>query len=468
MPRRVEDIIRSERRSVKDVPPPQKEKRAEKAVERPRRRESASDSEAETVPIRRNPNMRITPPPPKERPKRARSASPKGSRAKKIGVGIFLAVVLVVAGTAYVASTYFSRATFTIVPISVPVAANNATIVATATSTPGYLRYEIVKYSGSASTTLPAVDGTSVSTKASGTVTLFNSYAKEGQRLIAGTRFVGENGLVYRLSNSVFIPGYTSSGLGISPGTIKATLVADAAGSQYNTARNESGSILRVAAYQGAPRYETIYAKAYSGMAGGFLGTKKIVNQQLLASTTADVQAALTKSLAAQALAHVPEGYVTYPAAYGTSFVPADVGGSDPKKAVVTVSGTLYSIIFKKAELAAKLAGPDTMSRFGSSQYSIAGLESLNFAITNPSTFRPSKMNTLIARLSGNITITGVVPASEIRHKLAGLPLGETRRIFASYGSVVDISRSSGELFPSWAGAVPKDENRITLNVKKP
>ena len=203
-------------------------------------------------------------------------------------------------------------------------------------------------------------------------------------------------------------------------------------------------------------------------MAGGFAGTKKIVNQQLLASTTADVQAALTKSLAAQALAHVPDGYVTYPTAYGTSFAPTDVGGSDPKKAVVTVSGTLYSVIFKKTDLAAKLAGPDNMSRFGSAPYSIAGLESLTFAITNPSTFRPSKMNTLIARLSGNITITGIVPTDEIKHKLAGIPLGNTRQIFASYGSVIDISKSSGELFPSWAGAVPKDENRISLEVKKP
>ena len=247
MPRRVEDIIRSDRRSVKDSTP-EKEKKAEKAPERPRRKEAASDSEAETVPIRKNPTIRVTPPPPRERAKRARSS--KASRARKIGVGVFLAVVVIVAGTAYVASTYFSRATFTIVPVSVPIAVNSATVVATATSTAGYLRYETVKYTGAASTTIPAADGTIVSTKAIGTVTLFNSYSKDGQRLIAGTRFMGENGLVYRLSSSVFIPGYTSSGLGVSPGTIRATLVADAAGSQYNMAKNDGGSIMQVNAYQ--------------------------------------------------------------------------------------------------------------------------------------------------------------------------------------------------------------------------
>lgn len=464
MPRRVEDIIRSDRRTVRDIPRP------EKPADKPHRKEQVSDSEAESVPIRRNTTapLHVTPPPPKEPPRARRPRASRASKARKIGVGVFLAVILLVAGTAYVASTYFSHATFTIVPVTLPVTATNTTIVVTATTTPGYLRYEVVRYTGSASTTLPAIDGTVVSTKATGTVTLFNSYAKDGQRLIAGTRFAGENGQIYRLSSSVFIPGYTSSGVGTSPGTIRATLVADAAGSQYNMARNDGGSVLHIVAYQGSPRYDTVYAKAYTGMTGGFAGTKKIVNPQVLASTTADVQAALTRSLAAQALAHVPEGYVTYPTAYGTSFAPTDVSGSDPKKAVVTVSGTLYSIVFKQRELAAKLAGPDNMSRFGSAQYSITGLESLNFTITNPSTFRATKLNTLIARLSGSITLTGVVPTDEIRHKLAGMPLADTRQVFASYGSVIDISRSSGELFPSWASAVPKDESRISVVVKKP
>lgn len=455
----------SDRRSVRNIPADDASDRAgQKAVEKARRRSSASESEteAEEVPIKRVNRIRVTPPTPPVRPKRAS----KASRVRKIGVGAFLAVVLVVAATAYIASTYFSRATFTIVPVTLPVAVNSATIVATGTSSPGYVRYEVVKYVGTASTTLPAADGTYISSKAAGTVTLFNTYSAQGQRLIAGTRFATDIGLVYRLSSSVFIPGYTGSGSNISPGTIRASLVADEAGSQYNMAKNDGGADLHVIAYKGGPRYETTYARAYTGMAGGFAGTKKIVNQTLLASTTADVQSALTQSLLAKALAAVPEGYVSYPSAYSTAFAPADVGGSDPRRAAVTVSGTLYSIIFKKTDLAAKLAGQESVDRFGRSPYSITGLESLQFAITNPSTFRPAKMNTLIARLTGNITLRGIVPVSELAHKLAGLPLSGTRAIFASYGSVIDISRSSGELFPSWASAVPKDEKRISLVVK--
>jgi hypothetical protein len=440
MPRRVEDIIRNDRRTVRDIP-----------LER----------EPKRIPIQKpSARMRVTPPPPPEPPRRKKAS--KGGRARKIGFGVFLAIVVLVAGTAYIASTYFSRATFTIVPVTVPVSVSGTTVIATGTSTPGNLRYEVIRYSGSASTTIPATDGTNISTKATGSVTLFNYYSPTGQRLIAGTRFAAENGLIYRLPSSVFIPATKGS----SPGTIKATLVADQAGSQYNMARNDGGIALSIIAYKGSPRYDTVYAKAYSGMTGGFAGTKKIVDQRLLASTTKTIQDALTKSLQSQALARVPEGYVTYPAAYGTSFAPTDVGGADPKRATVTVSGTYYSIVFKKTELAAKLAGEQSVDRFGKSPYSITGLEGMTFSIANPSSFSVTKMNALIAKFTGNMVLTGVIPVDALKAKLAGLSLADTRTVFASYGSVIDISKSSGELFPSWSGAVPKDQDRISIVIK--
>jgi len=440
MPRRVEDIIINDRRSVRSV-------RAEKPVERVR------------MPAER---IRVTPPPIKDRPRKASRAN----KAKKISLLAFLAVVLIVAGTAYIASTYFSRATFTIVPVTIPVSVDNVTIVATGTSTSGYLRYEILKYSGVASTSIPAADGQYISAKASGAVVLYNSYSTQGQRLIAGTRFIGENGMTYRLPSSIFIPGYSSTNGSLVPGTIKTAVVADEAGAQYDMARANGTDMLKIAAYQGSPRYDTVYARLASDIAGGFAGAKKTVNQALLASTTKDIQDMLTKSLLVQAKAGVPADYVTYDNAYGTVFADPAIGGSTAHSATITVTGTLYSVIFKKTDLAAKLAGQGSIDRFGKSAYSISGLESLKFAITNPGTFRPAKANTLIARLNGNIELTGTVSIDGLRSKLAGLPLSGTQGVFASYSSVIDIAKSSGELFPSWSGAVPKDLNRISIILK--
>lgn len=455
MPRRVEDIVRSDRRTIREA------QQDRPSASRKPAKASPSRSEAEErVPLRR---IKLTPPPPARAPRQRKPSSGGGRRLWLIISG---AVIVLVASTAVISSVYFSRASFSIVPITVPVAVNNSTIVATGTTTAGYLKYDIGKYSGVASTTVPAIDGAYSSSKAAGSITLYNSYAAEGQRLLAGTRLANEYGFVYRLPSSVFIPGYKRSGSSIIPGTLRAQIVADASGAQYNMKRSDGTGELRIVAYKGGPRYETIFAKLYSDISGGYEGTKKTVDPKILASTTADLQAALKKALLNQAMASVPSGYVTYDTAYSTSFAAPLVGGSTPKTAVVTVSGTLYNVLFKKSDLVAKLAGPQNIERFGKGSFSTPGIESLRFLITNPDTFKPAKMSTLIARLNGTMSIKGTIPVKELKDKLAGKTLSETREVFASYSSVIDVGKSSGELFPSWASRVPNDEDRISIEVK--
>lgn len=438
MPRRIEDIVINDRRSIRSIP-------LEKAMRK-------------AAPLHK---IKVAPPPPIQESRKG----PRNRNSRRLWLAIIIAVVLVVAGTALIASKAFSRATFTIVPVTAAVGVSNVTIVATGTSTPGYIKYDVIKYTGTASTTLPAADGPYISTKASGTVTLYNYYGAQGQRLVAGTRFAGDSGLVYRLSSSVFIPAYKGSGSAIVPGTIRAVITADDPGAQYNL-KNDGAMTLKIIAFTGGPRYENVFAKMHTDITGGFVGTKKTVNQALLASTTKNLESALLKALRAQAVAGVPSGYVTYDNAYGTSFAAPAIGGEAAKTATVAVTGTFYNVTFKRSELVAKLAGSANVDRFGNRPFSTEGLESLEFTITNPSTWRPAKANTLIARLNGNMKLKGTVPEKELKQKLAGLSLADTRAVFASYSPVIDISKSFGELFPSWAASVPKDENRISLLVK--
>lgn len=455
MPRRVEDIIRSDKRSIRSV-----------SVGRPKEEpEESREEKARPAPAKR---MRVTPPEPPVR-SRAAKERPSGKRkGTKISLIAFLAVVIAVGAAAFVASEFFSRATFSIVPLTVPVSVDNMTVVASGSPGASGLSYSVTPFTAIASTSIPAVDGAYTSSKASGSIVIYNSYNTEGQRLIAGTRFAADNGLIYRLTSSVFVPGYKPAGSTATPGSVRAAVVADQAGSQYDMGKDQGSGLLKVVAYQGSPRYDSIYARAASDISGGFAGARKTVNPAVLASTTADIQAALTKSLAAKALASVPDGYVTYDGAYTVSFAPAQIGGETAHAATVTVTGILYSVAFKKTDLAARLAGEQNIDKFGKSPYSVAGIESLRFAITNPGTFNAARKNTLIARLNGSMTLQGIVPVAQLRQQLAGLPLSQTRGVFAQYSSVIDMAKSSGELFPSWAGTVPKDENRILISVEQP
>jgi hypothetical protein len=66
--------------------------------------------------------------------------------------------------------------------------------------------------------------------KATGTVTVYNSYSASPVNLVKNTRFQTPDGLIFRSPSAISIPGKKSGG----PGQVDVTVVADQEGSQYN------------------------------------------------------------------------------------------------------------------------------------------------------------------------------------------------------------------------------------------
>lgn len=465
MPRRVQDIVPNSHRSIRDIPverndiqapvePPRKRAAGRPiAVRKPememRRNERDEEGEDEAPqPVKR---MSVTPPSRKRR---------SGSRRIILAL---MGIVVVVAGAGYVASVYFSRAAFTIVPKTVPVTINGA-YTAQAAGTKGSLTYELAVVKGSANVSVPATDGPSISTSAKGKVTVYNKYAATAQRLIAGTRFADSTGRIYRLTDSISIPGYTTSGGAIVPGSVTATVVADQPGESYNLTKSEATDDLSIVAYKGTPRYETVYGRVSTDIVGGFVGTKKTVSPSVLASTTAELKQKIISSLSEQIKNTLPDGYIMYPNAYVPIFSTATVGGGDPKSATVTLQGTLYGILFKKGELVARVAGEDALSSFDGFAFDTPGFESLDFSIANQKDFSPEKKNTLIIKLKGDASLVGSIPVEELKKKLAGLSLADTSSVLRQYKPVIEIDKSSGEITPPWS-KVPSDPERIRIEV---
>lgn len=71
-------------------------------------------------------------------------------------------------------------------------------------------------------------------TKASGNVTVYNSYDSTDHPLVAGTRFVAADGKVFRSTASVTVPGGSLSGGQVVAGKVTVSVQADQNGDQYN------------------------------------------------------------------------------------------------------------------------------------------------------------------------------------------------------------------------------------------
>lgn len=469
MPRRVQDIIPADRRGIRDVSvpvrtPPKKLPKLKKAVEdqveteeidlKKEDKSSKDTSEIEinriSVPPRRMP---VTPP--------AEDISPRRKIPKWPIITVVIILFIALAG--YFASAYYSQATFTIVPKVIPVSVNS-TFVAQGNAQNGSLFYEVITVKGSATSTVPATNGPKINSKSTGKVMFYNSNSTQSVRLIAGTRLSTEDGLLYRLSSSIVIPGYTKPAGTIVPGKITANIIADQPGQSYNIPADKSVD-LKVVAYSGSPKSSTIIAKTISAISGGFSGVKKNVSATVLASTTTNLKAEITRSLLEQAKLSIPNGYIMYDKNFVTAFGTPIIDGGEDATATVNIQGTMYVIVFPKINLIDTFAGKQTVSLFGSFLYTAPGLESLNVSITNLKDFSPTKKGSLVLNVKGDMKIIGTVPVEEIRKKLAGLKLSSTQEIFKSYSPVIESG--SGELAPPWAN-IPSDLNKIKIIVEEP
>lgn len=457
MPRRVQDIIPGEKRSIREIPV-EKPRRPEEA--KSAKDEAASDQDGGRIRIKRisqDPLKRlpVTPPP----------ASGRRERPKNRVKWLFIALgtIIVVGGIAFIASSQYSRATFRIVPKAIALNVDG-TYVAQASAGAGSISYSAVTIDRSASTTVPASDGAKVSTKAQGSVTLYNAYSAEPVRLIAGTRLANDSGLVYRLTGSVLIPGYTTRSGSVIPGTLRSPVIADQPGQSYNITKTDSLSDFKIVAYKDTPRYGSIYARIASDIVGGWIGTKKIVSPTVMTAAANDLRSILTQTLTSEMQGYVPDGFILYPSGIITSFSDPVISGELANSAVITINGSMTGLLFKESELISKFSDNQADSSFGKFGYEAKGLREMDFNITNIKDFSPQKKGSVVIKAKGNIDLVGKVPVEEIKDKLYGMQLSDTQDLLDSYSAV--IKSGSGELVPPWA-KIPRDPGRVTISIEE-
>ncbi|MEI6396984.1 MAG: hypothetical protein WCO48_02855 [Candidatus Taylorbacteria bacterium] len=440
MPRRVEDIKPSNRRSIRDIP-----------IRLSTPKKEIIDTVVHThTPV--------------EKPHHS-TKKPTGLRWFLITIG----VLIIFSGLGYIASTYFSRASFTITPVSMVAEIDGIYSTQDSssglTTASGTIPYSLMTVRGSASTTVSATVGPAVSTKSQGPVTLYNSYSTQSQKLIAGTRMANSSGRVYRLAGSVVIPGYTVSSKTTIPGSVNATIIADQPGDLYNITGASSISDFKMVSYKGTTKYDSIYARISAPIVGGMTGTQSIISTSVMSSSTSQLKTTIIADLLKQIHSVIPVGYIMYDSGYISSFSTTTSPGVDKAHGVVTVQGTVSGMLFKKSDLVNRLASAKTVSSFSPFKYDTSSLESLNVQIINDSTSTKSKVSSPIIsmKVKGTIKLVGIVPVEEVVKKILGKTSEEAQKIFKQYSQVID--KVEGDVMPQWSN-VPMNPSRVSVVVK--
>lgn len=155
------------------------------------------------------------------------------------------------------------------------------------------LGFDVIAISDEESITVTTTETRPVKRKATGTITIYNEYSTEPQRLSAGTRFRSAGGKIYTLGDEeVIIPGKNRT----NPGTIDVQIFAELSGPTYNSGLTD----FSIPGFQEAgldDRYAGIYGVSKTKIEGGFIGEEPYLTPERQKKAEEELTKTLTDRL---------------------------------------------------------------------------------------------------------------------------------------------------------------------------
>lgn len=312
-----------------------------------------------------------------------------------------------------------------------------------------------VQVTASEERTVPASGEAEVVERASGRITITNAFSSDSQALVATTRFVSQDGKLFRLDKTVVVPGAEVIDGKIVPSTIEATVSADEPGPEYNI----GPSTFSIPGFQGSPKFNKFTARSSEAMSGGAKGTVKIVTSENVVAAREGIEEALAIELERAFSAQVVAGLVVAEGAREiTTTINLDHESEDIADSVTArAEGTLAAIAYRAQDLEdAVLAVLE--GRIPADTDVIPG----STTITPTITAVDSAAGTLVLEVSVQAQAAWRVDEELVRDAIAGRDEIEIRSWLGTYDAV---HRARAVFRPFWVKVAPENPERIRVTV---
>lgn len=381
-----------------------------------------------------------------QQPPRARRRS-----GRKLFWTLAILFVLLCAVGGILLSTLFAGATVTVFERQESIT-GPLTLTASLNPPTGSLGYGVMSGTRSATTTVPATGTKEVSRAASGIITVYNAYSTEPQRLIARTRFEAPDGKVYRIQESIDVPGATGTEGNLTPGSLSVTVYADAPGASYN---RSGDTRFTLPALKGDPRYDTMYAEGQS-ISGGLVGPEPAVAEADLTRAEQALQQGLAQAAQSALASQIPAGYLVIPGSLDITYSSITQVAGEDNTAILSQTATLQAAIVKTDDLANAVA-KQKVSGYGGEAVTFVDPTGLAIAATSS----PASETDLSLNLTGELGLKWRYDPTALTNALLGKPKAEFQEIIQSFSPA--IRSAEAKVRPFWDGSFPSDQNKIEV-----
>lgn len=291
-----------------------------------------------------------------------------------------------------------------------------------------------------------------INQKATGTITIFNNFSASPQTLIKNTRFQSADGKVFRIADSVVVPGKK----GNTPGSIEAKVSADSYGSNYNIGSTD----FKIPGFKGSAKYDLFYGKSTSSMTGGISGTVSTVSADDIAIANRDLKPSLNNISMNEAKKFTHDGYFSL---YDNLIINYSdnqelLMTTDQNSYTLTASSILISV--KKDVLAKMIAQQVLKDNFNSNDLvKIDDVSELIFTLDPNMDLINS--NILKVLITGKVRIVWDYSKDNIKNSLAGQKTSIFGEVLKDYSSSIVLS--SYKVKPFWLRNFPQSVNKIKI-----
>lgn len=361
---------------------------------------------------------------------------------------IFIAATACIVIGVFLTTYVFNSATITITPQYTDDINLGKTFSLVKDGEVGDIHFILATSSASKTKKLQLSETKKVEAKASGVIIVYNKYSTEPQRLIKNTRFESASGKIYRINQSITIPGKK----GDVPGSVEVTIYADDYGSEYNTEPTD----FTIPGFKGSPQYDGFFARSKGSVSGGASGTKSLASLSDVNAAKDELALELTEELRASLGKVTQDGYTPFRSSVRVYFEDNEKAILSGDESTYSVQATGYMVLARSGELAQAFA--KSARNYANESVRLAYTDGVEYSVKNTANISTdTKIDVLV---EGNPRIIWNIDHDQLKRLLAGKNKDEFNSLLKGLPS---IQKASRDVFPTWVSSFPDDMSHITV-----
>ncbi|MFA6338874.1 MAG: hypothetical protein WCW87_02365 [Candidatus Paceibacterota bacterium] len=293
-----------------------------------------------------------------------------------------------------------------------------------------------------------------------GRVVIYNNYSKASQRLVRNTRLETQDGLIYKIIDSVTIPGKTVANGKDVAGSIEVDALAESPGPDYNIGLAD----FTIPGFKSDPeKYKNFYARSKTKMTGGYSGLIKIVSDEKTTEVRNRLQTQLKDELIKKVKSQTPENFITFNNAQFFEFASDDpiLNGST---FTIKQSATVYALIFKKDDIMSIIA-KSNIKNYDGLPIEMPDIQNANFELVTKQDKKSQENLTPIWKrdvidftLKGKTETLWKTDEDAFKKDLVGKNRSELNSVVSKYKGIKNIQVV---IKPFWLQTFPDDPQKI-------